>query len=144
MLPCSARTKAMATFATGTYNSVPPTLKIPRDVGSKWHCALMSSQSNVVHLSSQWERLQWALLKPSLKKPVSLKQEYWLGQRTFDRVQNFLNSLWLIAVWSAAWCDLQHVIRTILCEELQGGDESQHRGLWRMRLEGGLPMGTCL
>lgn len=91
----------------------------------------MSSQVNVVHLSSQWERLQWAFLKSFLKRPVSLKQDCWLGQLTFDRVKNFLNSLWLIAVWSAARCDLQHVIRTVLCEELQGrGEESQKRGLW--------------
>ena len=89
------------------------------------------SQVNVVHLSSQQEGLQQAFLKSSQKRPVSLKQELWLGQLTFDSVKNFLNSLWFVAVWSAARCDLQHVIRTILCEELQErGEESQQRGLW--------------
>lgn len=83
--------------------------------------------------------------EPSSKKTCKPEQERWLGQLTFDRVKDFLNSLWLIAVWSAAWCDLQHIIRTVLREELQGrGERSQERGLWLAELEGSLPVGTCL
>ena len=105
----------------------------------------MSSQVNVVHLSSQRERLQQASLTFSLKRPVSLKQECWLGQLTFDRIKNFLNSLWLIAVWSAARCDLQHIIRTVLCEELQGrGEDSQQRGLWLAEAGGRAPHGDLI
>lgn len=74
------------------------------------------------------------------QKTCKPEQERWLGQLTFDRVKDFLNSLWLVAVWSAAGRNLQHIIRTVLCEELQGkGERSQERGLWLAEWEGRLP-----
>lgn len=62
----------------------------------------------------------------------------WAGLLTFDQVENFLNSLWFIAVWSAAGRDLQHVVRTILREELQEEERRVTRGVpgW-LRLEEG-------
>lgn len=39
-------------------------------------------------------------------------------QIPFDDAEDFLDFVWLVAVWPAARCDLQHVIRTILCEKL--------------------------
>lgn len=48
---------------------------------------------------------------------------------TFDVVEGLLNSVGLIAVWSAAWCDFQHIIRAICCEKLQGKGKGQKNKL---------------
>lgn len=39
-------------------------------------------------------------------------------QIPFDVAEDLLDSVWLVAVWPAAWRDFQHIIRTICCEEL--------------------------
>lgn len=50
-----------------------------------------------------------------------------------------MNSLWLVAVWPAAGRDLQHVVRTVLREELQEEERSHQRGPGMAEAGGGLP-----
>lgn len=71
-----------------------------------------------------------------VSKMTYKSEECWLGQLTFDRVKNFLDSLRLVAVWSAARCDLQHVIRTVLCEELWGRGEDSPQSMQLLPIQG--------
>lgn len=56
---------------------------------------------------------------------------------TFNTTEDVLDALGLVAVWPAAWGDLQNIIWAIFCEELQRrtGEVRRKKHLWQ---EGGM------